>query len=141
MIIKQNGTAVGNSVHTIDFKDGFVLNSNNNEVSVGYDNTTPFCVAATSNGTTAVSVFGSAGLPHAINITGVFLISQDTTATNITVEAPASTVVCTIAKGTTAGACVGATTLSNTAVPAGTNVILDGSGAGIARVFITYTKA
>ncbi len=93
-------------------------------------------------GTTAVSVFGAAGLPYAINITGVYLISQDTTATNVTVEAPASTVVATIAKGTAAGAFVGAVSLANnTAIPAGTNVIIDGSGAGLAQVFITFEAA
>lgn len=98
-------------------------------------------VSAVSNGTTAVSVFGASGLPFPITITGVYLIARDTTATNITVEAPASTVVCTIAKGTTAGALVGASSLANTSVPANTNVILDGSGAGVAQVFITYRPA
>lgn len=96
-------------------------------------------VAADTNGTTAVSVFGSTGLPVAITITGVFLVSQDTTAGNITVENPASTVVCTIAKGTTLGALVGATTLANTSVAAGTNLVVDSSTAGNARVFITFT--
>lgn len=98
-------------------------------------------VSAVSNGTTAVSVFGSAGLPFAITITGVYLIARDTTATNITVEAPASTTVCTIAKGTTAGALVGASSLSNTSVPANTNVVIDGSSTGVAQVFITYRPA
>ena len=98
-------------------------------------------VSAVSAGTTAVSVFGSTGLPFAITITGVYLISRDTTATNVTVEAPASTVVATIAKGTAAGALVGASSLANTSVAAGTNVILDGSGAGVAQVFITYRPA
>jgi hypothetical protein len=95
-------------------------------------------VSAVSNGTTAVSVFGVSGLPFPITITGVYLISRDTTATNVTVEAPASTVVATIAKGTSAGVVVGASSLANTAVPANTNVILDGSGAGVAQVFISY---
>lgn len=98
-------------------------------------------VSAVSNGTTAVSVFGSTGLPFAITITGVYLIARDTTATNITVEAPASTVVATIAKGTAAGALVGASSLANTSVAAGTNVILDGSSTGVAQVFITYRPA
>lgn len=98
-------------------------------------------VSAVSNGTTAVSVFGAAGLPFAITITGVYLIARDTTATNITVEAPASTVVATIAKGTAAGALVGASSLANTAVAANTNVILDGSSTGVAQVFITYRPA
>lgn len=99
-------------------------------------------VSVVSNGTTAVSVFGASGLGYAIDITGVWLISRDTTATDITVEAPASTVVCTIAKGTSAGVTVGATSLANnTDIPAGTNVVVDGSGAGIAQVFITFVKA
>jgi len=97
-------------------------------------------IASVSNGTTEVSVFGATGLPYAITITGVYLIARDTTATNVTVEAPASTVVCTIAKGTVSGVLVGAATLANTAVPASTNVILDGSGAGVAQVFITYRR-
>lgn len=98
-------------------------------------------VSAVSNGTTAVSVFGSAGLPYAITITGVYLIARDTTATNITVEAPAGTTVATIAKGTTAGAVVGASSLANTSVAANTNVVIDGSSTGIAQVFITYRPA
>ena len=98
-------------------------------------------VSAVSAGTTAVSVFGSTGLPFAITITGVYLISRDTTATNVTVEAPASTVVATIAKGTVAGVVIGASSLANTSVPANTEVIIDGSGAGVAQVFITYRPA
>lgn len=100
-----------------------------------------FTVAVDTNGTTAVSVFGSSGLSVAVTITGVFLVAQDTTAGNITVENPASTVVCTIAKGVTAGALVGATTLANTTVAAGTNLVVDSSSAGNARVFITFTVA
>lgn len=100
-----------------------------------------FTVAADTNGTTAVSVFGASGLNVPVTITGVYLVSQDTTDGNITVENPASTVVCTIAKGTSTGALVGATTLSNTTVAAGTNLVVDSSTAGNARVFITFTVA
>lgn len=98
-------------------------------------------IVADTDGTTAVSVFGASGLGYAVTITGVFLISLDTTAGNITVEAPASTVVCTIAKGTAAGALVGASSLANTSVAAGTNVVVDSSSAGNAKVFITYRPA
>ena len=94
-----------------------------------------------TSGTTAVSVFGASGLPYAVTITGVFLVSLDTTAGNITVENPASTIVCTIAKGTAAGALVGATTLANTSVAAGTNLVVDSSTAGNARVYITFQAA
>ena len=100
-----------------------------------------FTVAKDTNGTTAVSVFGASGLDVAVTITGVFLVSLDTTAGNITVENPAATTVCTIAKGTTAGALVGATTLSDTTVAAGTNLVVDSSSTGNARVFITFTAA
>ena len=100
-----------------------------------------FTVAADTNGTTAVSVFGASGLSVAVTITGVYLISKDTTAGNITVENPASTVVATIAKGTSAGVLVGATSLANTTVAAGTNLVVDSSSAGNATVFITFTTA
>jgi hypothetical protein len=117
-----------------------IVSSTDNEGEVTLD-LTESIISAVSAGTTAVSVFGTAGLPYPITIKSVHLISRDTTATNVTVEAPASTVVATIAKGTTAGAVVGASSLANTAVPANTNVILDGSGAGVAQVFITYSRA
>lgn len=100
-----------------------------------------FVVTKETNGTTAVSVFGSAGLPVAITITDVVLTSLDTTAGNVTVEAPAATTVCTIAKGASAAVVVGSTTLSNTAVAAGTNVVVDSSSAGNARVKIFYRLA
>jgi hypothetical protein len=95
-------------------------------------------VVANTNGTTNVSVFGAAGLDQAITITGVFLISLDTTAGNITVENGSDTVV-TIAKGTAAGVLVGGVTLANAAVAAGTDLQVDSSSAGNARVYITYT--
>lgn len=101
---------------------------------------TYYTVVANTNGTTAVSVFGSTGLSFAVTIKAVYLISLDTTAGNITVENPASTVVCTIAKGTSAGALVGATTLANTSVAANTNVVVDSSSAGNASVVIIYSK-
>lgn len=90
-----------------------------------------------TNGTTAVSVWAG-GAPAKLTITGVYLISLDTTAGNITVENPASTAVCTIAKGTTAGVMVGATALADNVVEIGTDVVVDSSSAGNAKVFITY---
>lgn len=128
--LKYGGEIVGN-----DVKDGVITGA---KLSTG---TGYFTVATDTDGTTAVSVFGASGLDVAVTITGVFLISQDTTAGNITVENPASTTVCTIAKGTASGACVGATTLSDTTVAAGTNLVVDSSSAGNARVFITFTVA
>jgi hypothetical protein len=38
-----------------------------------------FCVGTTTNGTTAVNVFGSGGAQFSLTITGIFLISNDTT--------------------------------------------------------------
>lgn len=97
-------------------------------------------VSVLGTGTTAASVWPN-GAPTALTITRVWLISNDTTAGNVTVENPASTVVATIAKGTTAGALVGATSLANTSVAAGTDVIVDCSSAGVAQVFIHYRIA
>lgn len=108
---------------------------------VGFDEVAGGIIATDTNGTTAVSVFGSGGLSFPVTITGVYLISKDTTAGNITVENPAATVVCTIAKGTSAGALVGATSLASTTVAAGTNLVVDSSSAGNATVFITFVAA
>lgn len=98
-------------------------------------------VAVNTNGTSAVSVFGASGIPTNATITGVYLVSLDTTAGNITVENPAATVVATIAKGTASGALVGATSLANTAYTSGTNLIVKSSSAGNATVFIAFTAA
>jgi hypothetical protein len=103
---------------------------------VGY-----YTIAVNTNGETPVSVFGASGLGTAATITGVYLVSLDTTGGNITVENPAASVVVTIAKGSSTGALVGGTTLADTAVAAGTNVIVKSSSAGNARVFITFTVA
>ena len=100
----------------------------------------PQTIIATTNGTTPVSVFGSTGPGYAITIVAVMLVSLDTTAGNITVENPASTVVVTIAKGTVAGTVVGGTTLANTAVAASSNLIVNSSTAGNARVNITFQR-
>ena len=106
---------------------------------VGIDEVAAGVVIANTNGTTAVSVFGSAGLAYPITITHVISTAQDTTAGNITVENPAGTVIATIAKGVTAGSLVGATTLANTVVAAGTDLVVDSSTAGNSRVQIFYT--
>lgn len=93
-----------------------------------------------TTGTTAVNVFGSNGAPFALTIGGAFLISQDTTAGNITLKVNGNTVA-TIAKGTTSGAMVGAVSLSNTTVAAGDAVTVVSSSAGNAEVIITYVPA
>lgn len=96
-----------------------------------------YSVAKDTNGTTNVDVFTSAGAPFALTITGVYVISKDTTAANITVLQGANT-VCTIAKGTTAGAMTGATSLANTVYAKGDVFQVDSSTAGNATVIINY---
>lgn len=97
---------------------------------------------ATTTGTVAVSVFGGA-LTNPVIITDVIVTSLDTTAGNITVENPAGTVVCTIAKGTASGALVGAVTLANTTVSAGNVLVVKSSSAGnaLVKIFFTNTTA
>lgn len=102
--------------------------------AVGY-----FQVAKNTNGTTPVNVI-AATVPFNCTITGVYLISLDTTAGNITVADTAGTVA-TIAKGTVAGVMVGATSLANTSITSGNTLTIVSSSAGNANVFITFTVA
>jgi hypothetical protein len=102
--------------------------------AVGY-----FSVAQVTNGTTPVNVI-AATVPFTATITGVYLISNDTTAGNITVADTAGTVA-TIAKGTSAGVMVGAISLANTTVTSGNTLTIVSSSAGNATVFITFTVA
>ncbi len=97
-----------------------------------------FTAVADTNGTTNVNVFGTGGAPFPMTIVGVLLISKDTTAGNITVLQRTNT-VCTIAKGTTAGALVGATSLANTIYAPGDACQVDSSSAGNATVYITFS--
>ena len=96
-----------------------------------------FVIAAETNGTTNVDVFGAGGVPFNMTVTGVYLISKDTTAGDITLLRGADTVA-TIAKGTVAGAVIGATSLSNTQYTFKQACQVDSSTAGNATVFITY---
>lgn len=98
------------------------------------DGTTKLLVGNT-NGTTAVDLYTA---PVAITVTGIYLISLDTTAGNITVVNGSDTLA-TIAKGTSAGTLVGASTLANTSIAAGETLQLDSSSAGNATVFVTFT--
>ncbi len=101
---------------------------------VGY-----FVVAVETNGMTPVDVI-AATVPFNAVITGVYLISEDVTAGNITIADTAGTVA-TIAKGTVSGVMVGAASLANTTVTAGDTLTIVSSSAGNARVFITFTVA
>lgn len=97
-----------------------------------------FTVVATTNGTTNVNVFSANGAPFPMTVVSVFLIANDATAGDITVLRRSDT-VCTIAKGTTSGALVGATSVSNTVYRAGDACQVDSSSAGNATVYITFT--
>lgn len=94
-------------------------------------------VAKDTNATTPVNVI-AATVPFTATITGIFLVSKDTTAGNITIADTTGTVA-TIAKGVTAGALVGATSLANTTVTSGDTLTIVSSSAGNATVFITFT--
>lgn len=91
--------------------------------------------AVTTNGTNSVSVSRMQFIPF--TITGMYLISNDTTAANITMSNGTNTVA-TIAKGTIAGALVGATSLSNTSHAAGDTISVVSSSTGNSTVFITF---
>lgn len=95
----------------------------------------PFLVAVVTNGTTPVNVFGGPTIPFSGTITGVFLSADDVTAGTITLADTAGTVA-TIAKGTTAGALTGATSLANTALVAGNACTVVSSSAGNATVYV-----
>lgn len=98
-------------------------------------------VQASTNGTTAVNVFGSKGAPFDLIITGFFVGAKDTTAGNITL-ANAGATVAQVAKGTTAGVMVFEdTALANTTVRAGAAVTIVSSSAGNTQAFITYRPA
>lgn len=95
-----------------------------------------FPTATTTNGTTAVYVFDATNAPINPTITGVFLVSSDTTAGNISVYNSGKTVA-TLVKGTVAGAMVGATSLSNSTMA--TNVTVKSDSAGNSTVFMTFS--
>jgi hypothetical protein len=108
-------------------------------VNAGNLNCVHYQIVALTNGTTSVNVFGTNGAPAPITIQGVYLISNDTTAGNITVAVPTGTVA-TIAKGTVAGVLVGGTTpiTYNTAKENDAVTIVSSSG-GNASVVIIYS--
>lgn len=94
-------------------------------------------VVPTTNGTTAVNVFGAGGAPRALNITAVFVGALDTTAGNIIVKNGTDTVA-SVAKGTSTGVFVIEEAIANTAVAAGAVCTAESSSAGNAAVFIYY---
>jgi hypothetical protein len=95
-------------------------------------------ISATTNGTTPVNVFGVSGTPSNLTVTGVYLIDQDTTASNIVLKQAANTVT-TIAKGTTSGGMTGGVSLAHTFYTKGDICTIVSSGTGNATVIITFT--
>jgi hypothetical protein len=92
-----------------------------------------------TNGTTAVNVFGSQGAPANITITGFVVGAKDTTAGNIALK-QGSTTIASVAKGTTTGAMtIEEAALASPSIGAGTAVTVVSSSAGNALCFIYYT--
>lgn len=125
-------------IHT-DKKHGVKVNNviaiNKDGIPVGHS-----AIAVSTNGTTAVNVFGTAGAPTALVVTSVISIAQDTTAGNITLKQAANTVV-TVAKGTTSGGVVGGVTLAYTTYAKGDVCTVVSSSVGNSIVVITYNVA
>ena len=100
------------------------------------------CVS--TNATTPVILFGNPSV-FSGTITGCFLIAKGGTAANITLKSGnAASTVCTIAKGTSTGALVGASSLSNTTISGSATIQIVSSGANTeadAYVFVTYKSA
>lgn len=92
-----------------------------------------------TNGTTAVNVFGANGAPANITITGFVVGAKDTTAGNIALK-QGSTTIASVAKGTSTGALtIEEAALSSPAIGAGTAVTVVSSSAGNALCFVYYT--
>jgi len=95
-------------------------------------------VLATTNGTTPVNVFSSAGAPNNFTVESFEAIAADATASNIVLKNGTATVA-SVAKGTTANAVVGEETLANIAVTKGAVFTVESSGTGnaICKIGIT----
>ena len=92
-----------------------------------------------TNGTTAVNVFGPNGAPFNLTITGFIVGAKDTTAGNIALK-QGSTTIASVAKGTTTGAVtIEEAALSSASIPAGTPVTVVSSSAGNALCQVFYT--
>lgn len=101
-------------------------------------------VVTTTSGTDPINVFGGqiatsvpVNCPFNLTVRAVYLISNDATAGTITVKNDSNTIA-TLAKGATAGAMVGATSLTNTRVTITNALTVVSSSAGNAQVIIIY---
>jgi hypothetical protein len=91
--------------------------------------------AANTNGTTPVSV--SSLVPLQCTLTGVFIVSADTTAANISILNNGVTIA-TVTKPTTIGAMAGSSAIYGINHPAGMPITVVSSSSGNSTVFITY---
>lgn len=96
----------------------------------------PNVVVMSTNGTTPVNIFPN-GLPFNLTYTSIVSIAKDGTAGNIILSNNTATVA-TIAKGTTAGVCVGASSIANTVQLKGTPATVVSSTAGNSFVIIYF---
>lgn len=92
-------------------------------------------LVVSTNGTTAVNVFSSAGAPADFVVESFETIALDATASNISLTNGTATVA-SVAKGTTANALVGEEALANTTVLKGNACTVVSSGTGNASVKI-----
>ena len=99
------------------------------DTSQGIANRFHQTIIATTNGTTPVNVFSSAGAPIPFTVESFESIAADATASNIILKNGTNTVA-SVAKGTTANAVVGEEALANTAVVAGAGFTVESSGTG-----------
>lgn len=127
---------VTNRVIKIPVEDGSVIRMSADRIEgAGYN-----MVKVATNGTTPVNIFGADGAPCALVITGIFIVSKDTTAGNIIVKRKTD-VVSTTAKGTSSGAFVNGGTISNNTYAKGDVATVESSSEGNADVYITFTVA
>jgi hypothetical protein len=97
-----------------------------------------FCAAKTTTGTTAVLVFGERGLPYDITVTGVFVVSHDTTAATVALY-NSTAIVSAIPKGTVDRAMVGGTLTADAFIKAGNPISVLSGTSGNATMFFTFT--
>ena len=74
--VQSPGSEVAENYDALNFINGISASESDGVVSVEPATGERFIVAANTNGTTAVSVFGATGLPYAITITGVYLVAR-----------------------------------------------------------------
>jgi hypothetical protein len=99
-------------------------------------------LVTTTSGTNVIYAFSNSitvqNSPFNLTVVSISIISNDTTAGNITIKNGASTIA-TVAKGTVSGAITGATSLANTIIAKGSALTVVSSSAGNAQILITYT--